>query len=314
MPTIIRSDPKAREKPCLRCGFSLRKVLDAKHCPQCGMSVWLSLNQNDSLDWSKPSWLRRMSIGAGVMALSQVLAYAAYALIMMPVMAMERRYVYAAVVGGAYLILYHLGLLILAAYEGRHPDRLQGYRLAARIVSGILIVAGVIFIAIGVSRLGSGWPVFRYDIDAMRGMPATSPATAPGGQINEDQSPIEDMEMEGAIGGGGMTLLIEAMLIASGLATWALVRKLAQRIPNSTVARICGYLMLVPLLSLFKVLPFFAVFLGYWLHWLMVYVPWIYIPFAAGLLGYMAIAFHKAAGSAEKSWAAETGPIPPVIR
>ena len=41
---IIKSDRRAREKPCLRCGYSLRRI-DSTHCPECGLSVWLSLNQ-----------------------------------------------------------------------------------------------------------------------------------------------------------------------------------------------------------------------------------------------------------------------------
>ena len=59
---IIKSDRRAREKPCLRCGYSLRRI-DSTHCPECGLSVWLSLNQNDALDFSRPEWLRRMARG-----------------------------------------------------------------------------------------------------------------------------------------------------------------------------------------------------------------------------------------------------------
>src|SRR5258706_15986243 len=68
---LVKSDPKAREKPCLRCGYSLRKIMDARNCPECGLSVWVSLNQNDSLDWSRPEWLRGISLAALVMAAAQ---------------------------------------------------------------------------------------------------------------------------------------------------------------------------------------------------------------------------------------------------
>src|SRR3954447_17612684 len=77
--TLVKSDPKAREKPCLRCGYSLRKLLDAKHCPECGLSMWLSLNANDSLDWSNPSWLRRLAFGGIILAPVQILGFLVYA-------------------------------------------------------------------------------------------------------------------------------------------------------------------------------------------------------------------------------------------
>src|SRR5215210_3130796 len=74
------SDPRAREKPCLRCGTSLRKNLDDKYCPECGLSVWLSLNPNDTLEWSNPPWLRRSAKGAMLLAIAQPLAFVAYLL------------------------------------------------------------------------------------------------------------------------------------------------------------------------------------------------------------------------------------------
>ena len=74
------SDARAREKPCLRCGTSLRKNLDDKYCPECGLSVWLSLNPNDTLEWSNPPWLRRSAKGAALLALAQPLAFIAYLL------------------------------------------------------------------------------------------------------------------------------------------------------------------------------------------------------------------------------------------
>src|SRR4051812_27366048 len=74
----FRSDPRAREKPCLRCGRSLRKNLDDRHCPDCGLSVWMSLNANDSLAYSNADWLRKAARGAWVMAAIQLVAYAAY--------------------------------------------------------------------------------------------------------------------------------------------------------------------------------------------------------------------------------------------
>src|SRR5688572_17924956 len=82
MPVImIKGDARAREKPCLRCGYSLRKI-DSTHCPECGLSVWLSLNQNDTLDYSNPAWLRGMVTGLWVMIAAQAPAFLAFALLL----------------------------------------------------------------------------------------------------------------------------------------------------------------------------------------------------------------------------------------
>src|SRR4051812_9744933 len=78
-PTMIKSDPRAREKPCIRCGYSLRKVTDSMHCPECGLSVWLSLNPNDTLENSNPAWLRGMAVALLVFAAAGLLALAALA-------------------------------------------------------------------------------------------------------------------------------------------------------------------------------------------------------------------------------------------
>src|ERR1700709_2056152 len=74
---LIKSDKKAREKPCLRCGYSLRHI-DSLHCPECGLSVWRSLNSHDSLDWSHPLWLAPLSKAAAVLAVVQVIGLIAY--------------------------------------------------------------------------------------------------------------------------------------------------------------------------------------------------------------------------------------------
>jgi hypothetical protein len=295
MPLVmIKSDARAREKPCIRCGYSLRKI-DSTHCPECGLSVWLSLNQNDSLEWSSAAWLRRMVRGLWLMAGAQIMAIAAYGLVMMekvPEMQYRQRqeqammslsedpakaaaamaaigsgprpnYVFertAIILGAGYLVLYHAGMLLLVWNEKRYPDRLAHIRTFAWIVCG---AAGLMSLAMTV------W--------------AVSPDTF-------------------WIVGYGLKIVV----LASGIVTWAYLRRLAKRVPNSTLAKTCGWLMLVPVISFIKVLPFFSIFLIGYAWSLLEFVPMIYIPLSAVLLVWFSILFNKAAVSADHSWASET--------
>ena len=164
MPLVmIKSDARAREKPCLRCGYSLRKI-DAMHCPECGLSVWLSLNAHDHLDRSNPEWLRRMAVGLIVMAVAMLPALLAHGLaakfrydvstqrvrmnaIMRQIQEAEEpdikllqqyqlarkpirredRHVWLELGGGVgFLVLFHVGLLAQPLNEQRFPDKLKG--------------------------------------------------------------------------------------------------------------------------------------------------------------------------------------------
>ncbi len=141
MAVMIKSDARAREKPCLRCGYSLRKLLDAKHCPECGLSMWLSLNSNDSLEWSNPSWLARLSLGAMVMAIAQPLALFAIALQADP----KRFYnppLLLALISGVYFLVYHAGLSALMSPERRYPDRIKNRRIAGLIIAPVGLATG----------------------------------------------------------------------------------------------------------------------------------------------------------------------------
>src|SRR5580765_57080 len=122
---LVKSDPRAREKPCLRCGYSLRKILDARNCPECGLSVWVSLNQNDSLDWSRPEWLRQIALGAFIMAAAQVLG------IFMAVLIVAQEifgWFVTAWVVAVYLLALNTGMILLSIPERRYPDKWKGYR------------------------------------------------------------------------------------------------------------------------------------------------------------------------------------------
>ena len=296
--TIIKSDPRAREKPCLRCGLSLRKLLDAKHCPQCGLSVWLSLNHNDTLDWSNPAWLRAMSIGAAIMAPAQVLALAAYAILMLPIgMRDERRYPIAALIAGIYLILYSCGLLILCRPERRYPDRLAAYRTFAQIAAVAGIVMGAALCAKGASTISMGWPIVYPEI----------PTTLPEGFDPDIMDEYGLNPFAPHILGRWWLTLTELVLAVSAVATFAYLRKLAQRIPNSTASRLSGYILFLPLIPFLKAFPLLAFIIAPSVIGLLVtFLPIPYYPFTATLLAWFALAFHRASKNAAEGWAKET--------
>ncbi len=150
---LVKSDPKAREKPCLRCGYSLRKIVDARNCPECGLSVWVSLNQNDSLDWSRPDWLRQISLGAFLMAGAQLLGIFLAVLLVMPWI---WGWFATAWVVAVYLLTLSTGMILLGASEKRYPDKLKGYRwfvVAAGIVGGLFGLMIAAYATMGKSLL-----------------------------------------------------------------------------------------------------------------------------------------------------------------
>ena len=59
--TIIKSDKRARRSRACGASTACRKI-DSTHCPECGLSVWLSLSNNDSLEWSRAESLRQMAL------------------------------------------------------------------------------------------------------------------------------------------------------------------------------------------------------------------------------------------------------------
>ena len=273
MPLVmIKSDPRAREKPCLRCGYSLRKI-DATHCPECGLSVWLSLNNNDGLDSSRPEWLRRMATALWAMAAAQIVALPPFVFSTFAWIAPPRAWnslglimAIASLCAAAYLVLYHAGLYLLTAPERRYPDRLKSWRIAAWVMCGI---AGLITLAMLASTI-------RPETFLVWHLP------------------------------------LLAVLIASGIITLGHLRHLARRIPNSGLARFCAILMFLPAIPLLKVFPFIGVWLIFQFAWLLEFIPVLYLPVSAILFIRFAILFRRAAAHAEEHWRAETATSAPV--
>lgn len=279
MPLVmVKSDKRAREKPCLRCGYSLRRI-DALHCPECGLSVWRSLNANDALEWSNPPWLTKLAVACTVLAVVQVVGIVAYVLsdvsIIMILRHVPRLMVWwlrlwrwSPLIAAVYQVPLAAGLVLLSVEEGRHPDKWRPFRLACRIVAAICALAALVSLVNGVVPLGRPG----------RGMFWTA-----------------------------SQVVLKASIIAGVLAAFAYLRKLAQRIPHGRVARICGWMLLVPLLSLVKTVPIFAMWFAFdFFGVLFACLPLVYLPVSAVMLVWFAKEIRKASVAAEKGWASET--------
>ena len=147
MAVIIKSDPIARSKPCLRCGYSLRKIVDSRNCPECGLSIWLSLNGSNALDLSNPQWLRHLARGSMLMSAAQV------PIVIILVMMLTQQNAMASllfVAIGLHLLIHCGGLLLLLNSEGCHPDTSRTLRRFGRFTSflGAIIGLWLLFLAL----------------------------------------------------------------------------------------------------------------------------------------------------------------------
>ena len=282
--TQVLSDPRSREKPCIRCGYSLRGNLDARHCPECGLSVWLSLNQNEDLDWSNPAWTASLRLASWIMAAAQVLGMLAWILLVLPTGSIANQLAGAKVLTGVYFIVYHAAMLtLLCRHENRHPDRLKSQRTATQIVS-------LVAIGVGVLLIWHALPLLQFGQTAAPPGPAIRPRAG--------VPPAARMDF--------WLFLAELTFAASLLATWTFFRRLGRRIPNATAARICGWLLLMPLIPFGKALPFLTLYLAYQLSWLFALAPVVYFPATAILLGWFALAFKRCSRHATENWTRET--------
>jgi hypothetical protein len=329
--TIVKSDARAREKPCLRCGLSLRKHLDDRHCPQCGLSVWLSLNANDALDGSNPSWLKRLSSAFWLMAATQWLPLVPLVMILLPRAAnAPQRYALAALFVAIYLAVHNAFLLLATWPERRYPDRLGGYKLAVRIAAGFAIVMGVALAAVATARLKAGWPSHRLtaeqilrgygaaaedyedDEDGDGGAATTAAATRPTTRLSQEQRDAIEEAMNLYAARDWWLTGAELALAAGALATFAYLRKLAVRAGRPKVARVCGWILLAPVVPLLKTFPVLALFL---LAGLSSKIPIalavVYYPLSLGLFVWFAMATRRAAVEATEHWARESRPPTP---
>ncbi len=166
MPLVmIKSDPRARLKPCLRCGYSLRNVPDARVCPECGLPVWLTLGGNDDLEMSNPQWLRRVSLGAALLAVANAALVMAAAMIHAGHHLWDAGGRVVAFVAAAapentllpwslavYLAVSACGLFLLGAHEGRYPERARNLRKTVFACAALAAAFGIWLVAWRLTR------------------------------------------------------------------------------------------------------------------------------------------------------------------
>ena len=267
---MLQPDERARLKPCLHCGYSLRHNIDARNCPECGLAVRVSLRDGDALDWSNPAWLRSTARATGLIVVAHLGLLAALLLVQAAYFAVvvSRRDLFRAIsfvtpISG---LLLAGGALLLASPEGRHPDRLAAQRFFLRL--GGALLAGL---AAWELSQAAGW---------VRGpwLPGWMHATA----------------------------TVIALLAVWGY-LHELARRLPSRRCMSFIWALSVMLLLAELMLWFSVSPRSLLVLMRVVPWRYPGWPWtvtalVYMPLATGLLLYCWRQFRSAAREADRNW------------
>jgi hypothetical protein len=61
---------------CYRCGYALTSIADAHPCPECGLLARRSRRVTDELHYTRPRWLRRISLGTTLLLVAVLLTVA----------------------------------------------------------------------------------------------------------------------------------------------------------------------------------------------------------------------------------------------
>ena len=112
-----------------------------------------------------------------------------------------------------------------------------------------------------------------------------------------------------------LMLLTELTFAGCACVAWLWLRRIASRAGHPFLAKLCGYLLFLPVLPFLKAAPIFGIWFLYILSPLAYILPILYIPLSIYLFIRFALLMSRAAPEAEKSWASETKPegwVPPV--
>lgn len=277
MPLVrIQSDPRARLKPCLRCGYSLRNNPDARVCPECGLSVWLTLGGHDDLEMSNPQWLGRLTLAAGLLAVANIALVGGVGIIHLgrylwngnPRLTTLFSWPYDIALPWLlviYLALGAAGLFLLGGHEGRYPERARSRRKTVLACSGLAAVF-VLWLIV--------WQLTRITRPPM--------------------------------------FLVVTAVCGQAAAAWMYLAEVARRIPSQRARRLCRGLAIALGIAVLALIfsGSFRLFLALVNPWSRFALAWtlfllLYPPLAVGLLVYFARTFHDASKAARKNWETE---------
>jgi hypothetical protein len=111
----------------------------------------------------------------------------------------------------------------------------------------------------------------------------------------------------GALAAMGRAMLpvfsIEMVSLVGAAATLLYIRKLAHRMGSHKLAKVLGWLLLIPLLKFVQAFPLWGFYMGWYFLGVGEILPWLYVPVSMGVLIYLGIGFRRAAREAEVNWA-----------
>ena len=172
---------------------------------------------------------------------------------------------------GLYFLAEAGGLVLMTAHEQRYPDRAKGIRLGARVMAGIAAAVGL-----GLMGLAARWVVTGH---------GSSPLLA-----------------------WLFLLVVEITFGACAFVSWYWLRPIARRAGKSSLAKLCGYLLFLPVLPFLKAAPFLGLWMFYLVSPLLYFLPLAYIPLSIYLFARCGWLLQQAIPHAEATWAAETKP------
>jgi hypothetical protein len=306
-------------------------MLDARWCPDCGLSVWMSLNSNDGFENSRPAWLRRTAVSLWLLAAMQLVALGAYGTAMLgyrfPYLLAEVRSTFVTPGGGGVNAADREGDEDADAEQlmEQELDRIyQRYPWLAKWAGGPRrghgqsIPVAVAATLLGVYFAGNGaalWLVTgnerRYPDKLRRVRPWTRGAAAGTGVVGV----LLVLAGMKALASGGWEVRgmgstwalygVEALFAVCVLATWAYLKPLAVRSGRGWLRRVMGWMMFLPVLTFAKALPFVGLWFLYLLTPLVQFVPLVYVPLSVWVMYALGRAMWESVPHAREMWTRE---------